>query len=333
MALNSRTVRFDRFGAPSSVLSVTTESVSEDVKPNQVIVKMLAAPISPIDFSQIKGFGSSRRTGVAGNEGVGKVVSTGSAVTDLKVNDLVVPAQAGVGTWRDYVVAESTTFARVEGADVAPEVAATAVVAPGTARRLLTDFADLKEGDVIIQNNAGSTVGQAVMQLAAARGIKTINILRHRGDWNDIVNHFHGLGATIVVNEEFARTHEFAKLIADLPAPKLGLNSVGGKSTATVAGALGEGATLVSFGGSESSAVTVPLASLVEKDITVKGFNFQRWLETAPAAARDELIAQAFDDARKGAAQVLVASEPFADFEIALKRASQAGERKVVLVM
>ena len=33
---------------------------------------------------------------------------------------------------------------------------------------------------MIIQNNAGSTVGQAVMQLAAARGIKTINIMRLR---------------------------------------------------------------------------------------------------------------------------------------------------------
>jgi len=128
---------------------------------------------------------------------------------------------------------------RVNAADVAPEVAAASIVAPGTARRLLSDFADLNEGDVIIQNNAGSTVGQAVVQLAASKGVKTINIMRARNDWDDFVNHMHGLGATIVVTEDFARTSEFTKLVADLPAPKLGLNSVGGKSVRTVASTLG----------------------------------------------------------------------------------------------
>ena len=57
-------------------------------------------------------------------------------------------------------------------------------------------------------------------------------------DWNDMVNHMHGLGGTIIVNEDFARTPEFTKLIADLPKPKLGLNSVGGTSAATVASRL-----------------------------------------------------------------------------------------------
>ena len=94
-----------------------------------------------------------------------------------------------------------------------------------------------------------------------------------------------------------------------------------------------EGATLVNFGAMENSAVSVPLDTLVEKDITLKGFNFQRWFSSASAEERDALVSQTFDNARTGKTQVLLASEPFADFDIALKRASQAGERKVVLVM
>lgn len=335
MAIDAKVVRFTRFGAPQNVLSVSTETVSEDLSDNQVLVKMLAAPITPNDFTQVKGFGASRGAagGVAGNEGVGVVMSVGSSVTDLKANDYVVPAGVGFGTWRTHAVADRTAVSRVEAADVAPEVAAAAVVAPGTARRLLNDFVGLGEGDVIVQNNAGSTVGQAVMQLASANGIKTINIMRRRDNWEDIVNHMHGLGGTIIVDEEFARTPEFTKLIADLPAPKLGLNSVGGTSAATVASTLGEGGTLVSFGGMDSSAVTIPLDALVDEDITVRGFNFGKWMANASAEERDALVAQALDDARKENVRILLAREPFDDFEYALQRSLTPGERKVVLVM
>lgn len=61
-----------------------------------------------------------------------------------------------------------------------PDYAATMGLSPCVALRLLNDFADLKEGDVIIQNGANSLVGQTVVQLAHARGIKTINLIRSR---------------------------------------------------------------------------------------------------------------------------------------------------------
>lgn len=44
---------------------------------------------------------------------------------------------------------------------------------------MLHDFERLKEGDVIIQNGATSTVGLSVIQIAKAKGIKTINIVRN----------------------------------------------------------------------------------------------------------------------------------------------------------
>lgn len=117
---------------------------------------------------------------MAGNEGLGKVLSTGSGVADLAKDDFVVPAAAGFGTWRTHAVVDRAAVTRVDTTGVSDEVASAAIVAPGTAQRLLTDFVDLEEGDVIIQNNAASTVGQAVVQYAAARGIKTINIARSR---------------------------------------------------------------------------------------------------------------------------------------------------------
>lgn len=48
---------------------------------------------------QVKGFGALRKAGagVAGNEGLGVVMSVGSGVTDLKKDDFVVPSGAGFG--------------------------------------------------------------------------------------------------------------------------------------------------------------------------------------------------------------------------------------------
>lgn len=45
---------------------------------------------------------------------------------------------------------------------------------------MLTSFADLKAGDVVLQNDACSPIGHCVVQLCKARGIKTVNIVK---DW------------------------------------------------------------------------------------------------------------------------------------------------------
>jgi len=41
-------------------------------------------------------------------------------------------------------------------------------------------------GDVIIQNGANSAVGQSVIQIAKAWGIKTINVIRDRYLFSDL---------------------------------------------------------------------------------------------------------------------------------------------------
>ena len=48
------------------------------------------------------------------------------------------------------------------------------------AYKMLTSFADLKAGDVVLQNDACSPIGRCVVQLCKARGIKTVNIVK---DW------------------------------------------------------------------------------------------------------------------------------------------------------
>ena len=181
------------------------------------------------------------------------------------------------------------------------EAAATGVAAPLLAKALLESSpTPLVSGDVVVQNNAGSTVGQAVVQYAAAKGLLTVNIMRPRGDWGAIVNHMQGQGATIVVDEDYARTPAFGKLLADLPPPRLGLNSVGGPAFTSVARALGRGASLVTYGGVARQPLRLSSALLTAKGLTLKGFSLAEAVAGMDKPARDAAVGAALADVRGG---------------------------------
>lgn len=196
---------------------------------------MMAAPVSPTDLQAIQS--GSPASGVGGNEGVGRVVSVGSGVRVLKAGDWVVPAVAGLGTWRSQLVAPEASLARVRSN--LPIEQAAMLASTCAAVRLLEDFAPLKKGDVIIQSGANGRVGNAVARIAAKRGIRAINVLRERGDWEAISSFLKTGGADIVINDKFLVSADYKKLVADLPAPSLALDCVGGKLGTDVARKLG----------------------------------------------------------------------------------------------
>jgi hypothetical protein len=65
-----------------------------------------------------------------------------------------------------------------------------------------------------------------------------------------------------------------------------------------------------------SKAHTLPLDALLSKDITIRGFNLNRYLSHATPAEKTALITSALGIASK----LLLAVEPFGDFNFALKR-------------
>lgn len=62
---------------------------------------MLAAPINPADLNMIEGTYPikplSGLPAIGGNEGVGIVIEKGENVTDLQINDYVIPTKPGLG--------------------------------------------------------------------------------------------------------------------------------------------------------------------------------------------------------------------------------------------
>lgn len=182
-AASQMEVAYARHGSPTAVLEArkATGATAEACGPQDVAVRWLAAPINPADLNMIQGTYpiKPKLPAIGGNEGVAVVERAGAEVQSLQEGDWVIPKAPGLGTWRNQSVHNHQHFMRVPS-DLPVSQVATASINPCTALRLLNDFAELQEGDVVVQNGGNSSVGRCVIQLAAARGIKTVNLVRER---------------------------------------------------------------------------------------------------------------------------------------------------------
>ncbi|XP_031550614.1 enoyl-[acyl-carrier-protein] reductase, mitochondrial-like [Actinia tenebrosa] len=282
---------YKEHGDPSKVLSLDFVD-REVIDPNSVGVHMIAAPVNPADINQIQGTYAikPKLPAVGGNEGFGQVIKVGKEVKDVKEGDYVILAENSLGSWSRYLVLTEHDVIQIPG-NVTVEFAATLAVNPCTAYRMLKDFEQLKAGSTIIQNGANSGVGRAVIQLAAAWGIKSINIVRDRPNLEELQKELTGLGATHVVTEEFCRTPDMTKLLKDLQRPKLGFNCVGGKSATELTRRLSPQGTLVTYGGMSKQPFAVPTGSLIFNDIRIRGFWMSGWNKhNAKSEARLSMI-------------------------------------------
>ncbi|KAI9220114.1 hypothetical protein BC828DRAFT_415943 [Blastocladiella britannica] len=121
-----------------------------------------------------------RLMAASANPGVAVVVALGSEASIKHAHDAGVPhrrvALLGGGrlvdfsatvllvTWRHDAMVPITDVLRVPKT-LTPTAAATLLVNPTSALRMLTDFVDLQKGDVVVQNAGNSAVGQYVAQI------------------------------------------------------------------------------------------------------------------------------------------------------------------------
>lgn len=281
---------YSEFGEPIKVVHKECVKVPT-ADNNNVLVKMIAAPINPADINTIQGKYPVKPTfpAVPGNEGLGEIVSVGNEVSDLKIGDRIIPVVNNLGTWRTHAVFNANHVLKVPN-DLGVVEASTLTVNPCTAYRMLKDFEHLEPGDTVIQNGANSACGQNVIQLCKAWSIKTVNIVRPRENLKELITFLKELGATEVLTEEQLRTTELFKS-KKLNYPKLALNCVGGRNALEVLRHIKSGGTMVTYGGMSREPVTIPTSTLIFKDIKVKGFWMTRWnLENAKSQERTEMF-------------------------------------------
>ena len=277
-------VTYEEHGDPTKVLVGKTLQHGTDpssLKSKQIYIRMLAAPINPADINMIQGVYPVKLPLplVAGFDGVAEVLSVGAGVKGLQSGDWVVPRTiSGIGTWRMSAVCNEDDMWKIPN-DIPLLCAATVALNSCTAYRMLTDFEHVGSGDVVIQNGANSAVGQSVIQIAAAMGIQTVNIVRDRPDIDVLVNYLKHMRATHVITDDFAHSAEMKILMGTLPKPKLALNCVSGKGVADILKYVEQKSTMVTYGGMSRKPLMVPTGSFIFNDVRLRGFWMSRWTQ------------------------------------------------------
>lgn len=255
--------------------------------PGQARVEVLAAPINPSDVLTLTGeYGMlPPLPAVGGNEGVGRVVELGDDTAGVAVGQVVL-LPVGCGTWTTHLVAPGKALVPLPG-DVDPQQLSMMAVNPPTALLLLSEFVDLQPGDWIIQSAANSAVGSYLIQLAALRGIMTINVVRRES----AVASVRAAGADVVLVDGDDLYRRVREATGSAPV-RLGIDAVGGAATNHLAQCLAEGATLVNYGMMSGEPCTVSPASFVFRDVTLRGFWLAKWYRVAPPEQRATLFGQ-----------------------------------------
>lgn len=179
------------------------------------------------------------------------------------------------GTWQTHTIFNVDNVFKVP-AGISNVDAATVTVNPATALRMLRDFVPLKSGDTVIQNGANSAVGQAVIQLCKIWNVNSVNVVRDRPNIDELKQTLKSIGATEVLTEEEIRVTTLFKS-GQLPAPKLGLNCVGGRSATNILRYLVEKGQFVTYGAMSREPLNIPTGALIFKDIAFRGYWMSSW--------------------------------------------------------
>lgn len=344
---------FSLHGEPAQVLEyVSLPDVNDEEPPSYledaVRVQMWDAPLNPADINTIQGkypsafqekdedrdriHKSRFEPGmtVAGSEGWGRVTNIVGDSGSVKVGDVVVLGQSGIGTFRSSFWTPASSVLPLEQGHQLKEVlgsqACTIPQLGGTALRMLRDFVSLSSGDVVLQNAGNSGVGFMASQLGnSLLGVNVVSIAR-RGSrtpqqWNDLVRHLttDGKCAMVVAEEDLTNREaikdfqrELQSLSKSAELPSLGLNAVGGESASTLCKCLQIGGTMVTYGGMSMKPVVVSTPQLIFRDLRLRGYWHSRWMVQNSLAARQEQV----DELVNAVLREHVVCPPVKEFEL-----------------
>jgi len=208
--------------------------------PNQVLVKLKASSVNPVDFKIRSGFFSGQMTKpfpfTLGWEGAGIITEVGKEITLYKIGDevMLMPNFMQGGTYAEYVAVNGNEIMHK------PQVLsfAEASIIPfslGTAYTALIEDAAIRSGQKILIHGAGGAVGQMAVQIAKNKGLFVIGTATGAN-----IKELLDLGIDQVI--DYATT-DFSTELKDLDVI---LDLVGGQTLAKSYAILKKGGTIIS---------------------------------------------------------------------------------------
>lgn len=245
------------------------EAPMPEPKPDQVLIRMRAASVNPIDWKYVDGrlptYGTLPFT--LGWDGAGDVVAIGAEVTDLDVGDAVYAVIMG-GAYAEFAVAAANQTARKPTTLDYVQAAAMPVVGQSAWQALFT-YGKLEAGQKVLIHAAAGGVGHLAVQLAKWKGAYAIGTASGKNE-----DYVRGLGVDRFINYETTR---FEQVVHDLD---LVLDGVGGESLTRSYEVLKPG----------GIAVAVTTAGTIDEELPkAKGVTLARLRRSANRAEFDEL--------------------------------------------
>jgi NADPH:quinone reductase-like Zn-dependent oxidoreductase len=173
-----RAVQVTRFGGPEVLVCADVERPAPIS--TEVLVRVLAAGVNPVDGKTRRGSGVARWAGpppfIPGWDVCGVVEAVGYGVTRFKEGDIVYGMPRfprAAGAYAEYVAAPSRQFARTPDG-ISPIEAAALPLAALTAWQCLVDTAQIRRGQEVLVHGAGGGVGHLAVQIAKALGARVL---------------------------------------------------------------------------------------------------------------------------------------------------------------
>nr|XP_005544244.1 PREDICTED: trans-2-enoyl-CoA reductase, mitochondrial isoform X2 [Macaca fascicularis] len=278
---------YGHHGDPAKVVELKNLELAA-VGGSDVHVKMLAAPINPSDINMIQGnYGLlPELPAVGGNEGVAQVVAVGSNVTGLKPGDWVIPANAGLGTWRTEAVFSEEALIQVPS-DIPLQSAATLGVNPCTAYRMLMDFEQLQPGHAPATACSQLCRWEKLHRAAAAVSVSPL-----------------GLQVQLAGTLQVFSWDDHQVTESQWP----------------VQAKTRRGGTMVTYGGMAKQPIIASVSLLIFKDLKLRGFWLSQWKKDHSPDQFKELILTLCDLIRRGQLTAPACSQvPLQDYQSALE--------------
>jgi NADPH:quinone reductase-like Zn-dependent oxidoreductase len=227
--------------------ALRTASVAvPDPAPGQLLVRIRAAAVNPVDYQTRRGDYRDELSlpAIIGSDLSGVVEAVGPGVVDFRPGDEVFAMSRlfdGHGSYAEHTVIDEAIVAH-KPACLSHEEAASLPVAGGTAWECLVVRGGIRVGETVLLHAAAGGVGSLAVQIAGAAGARVLATCSTRS-----MEFVKGLGADTVVDYTTVDPVEAALEATGGRGVDLVLDTIGGDAIARAGEALRPGGRLVSI--------------------------------------------------------------------------------------